>query len=115
MTVTIYHNPNCSTSRSVLALLRERGIDPVVVQYLKTPLDRGALKTLVATMGVPARELVRWKEKEAVSAAGVTPEMTEGALHEAMARFPVLMNRPIVATGKGARLCRPPETVSEIL
>jgi arsenate reductase len=115
MTVTIYHNPNCSTSRNVLALLRERGIEPVVLQYLKTPLDRSALKALVASMGVPAREMVRWKEKEAVSAAGIAPDMAEGALLEAMARFPVLMNRPIVVTHKGARLCRPPETVGEIL
>lgn len=115
MTVTIYHNPNCGTSRNVLALLRERGIEPVVVQYLKTPLDRSTLKALVTAMSVPAREVVRWKEKEAVAAAGITPESPDGTLLEAMVRFPVLMNRPIVATDKGARLCRPAETVSELL
>lgn len=113
--VTIYHNPSCGTSRNVLALLRDKGLDPVVVQYLKTPLDRGALKALVTSMGVPAREVVRWKEKAAVTAAGITPESSDGALLEAMARTPVLMNRPIVVTGKGARLCRPSETVSELL
>ncbi|MCP5411552.1 MAG: arsenate reductase (glutaredoxin) [Alphaproteobacteria bacterium] len=113
--VTIYHNPKCGTSRNVLALLQDKGLEPVVIQYLKTPLDRAELKALVARLGVPVREVVRWKEAEAVSAAAITPDSPDGELLEAMARTPVLMNRPIVVTQKGARLCRPSETVSELL
>jgi arsenate reductase len=115
MTVTIYHNPNCGTSRGVLAILHEKAIEPEVILYLKTPLDRAGLKRLVAKLGVPARDVVRWKEKDAVAAAGITPQSPEDALLEAMARFPVLMNRPIVVTAKGAKLCRPSDSVIEIL
>ena len=115
MTVTIYHNPACSTSRKTLAILEERGIAPVVVQYLKTPLTRDELAALVAKMGVPARELVRWKEKEAVAQAGISETSPDAALLAAMAAHPVLMNRPVVVTDKGARLCRPQETVTELL
>lgn len=115
MTVTIYHNPNCSTSRGALDILRGKQIEPVVVQYLKTPLDRTALKALVARLGVPARDVVRWKEKDTVAAAAITPDSPEDALLDAMARFPILMNRPIVVTDKGARLCRPSDSVAEIL
>ena len=115
MKVTIYHNPNCSASRGALAILRERAIEPVVVQYLKTPLDHAGLKTLVAKLGVPAREVVRWKEKDTVAAAGIAPDSPEDVLLEAMARFPVLMNRPIVVTAKGAKICRPSDSVVEIL
>jgi len=86
-----------------------------VIEYLKTPLDRAELKALVAKLGVPAREVVRWKEKDTVADAGITPDSPEGALLEAMARFPILMNRPIVVTAKGAKLCRPSDSVVEIL
>lgn len=108
-------NPKCGTAKTVLGLLRARGIEPEMVEYLKTPLDRGALKGLVAKLGVPVRELVRWKETEAVSAAAITQDSPEGVLLEAVARFPVLLNRPIVVTDKGARLCRPADTVTELL
>jgi arsenate reductase len=108
-------NPKCGTARTVLGLLRARGIEPEMVEYLKTPLDRVALKALVARLGVPVREVVRWKEAATVRAAAITPESPDGALLEAVARFPVLLNRPIVVTDKGARLCRPAETVAELL
>jgi arsenate reductase len=115
MTVTIYHNPLCGTSRNVLAILRDKGLEPRVVEYLKTPLSRDALRALIAKMGVAVKDVVRWKQKEAVEAAGITEASSDEALLEAMAKFPVLMNRPIVVTPKGAKLCRPSETVAEIL
>lgn len=113
MTVIIYHNPSCGTSRNVLAILREKGLEPRVIEYLKTPLTRDQLRALVEQMGVPVREVIRWKEKL------VTELNIEGAgddvLLDAMVQHPILMNRPIVMTDKGARLCRPSETVAEIL
>jgi arsenate reductase len=115
MTVTIYHNPQCSTSRKTLAILKARGIEPVIVEYIKTPLSRDALAALVAKMGVAPRELVRWKEKETVALAGISEASPDGTLLAAMAAHPILMNRPVVVTDKGARLCRPQETVSELL
>lgn len=115
MTVTIYHNPNCSTSRNVLALLKEKGLEPQVTEYLKTPLSRDELKTLIARMGVAVTDVVRWKQAAAVEAAGINDTSSDDALLNAMAAHPVLMNRPIVITPKGAKLCRPSETVAEIL
>ena len=115
MTVTIYHNPNCGTSRNVLAILREKGLEPRAIEYLKTPLSRDELKTLIAKMGVAAKDVVRWKQKEAVEAASINEASGDDALLDAMVKFPVLMNRPIVMTDKGAKLCRPSETVAEIL
>lgn len=113
--VTIYHNPNCGTSRGALALIRERGIEPKVVEYLKTPLTGAELAALVARLGVPARELVRWKQGEAVAAAGIDETSDEAALLAAMAAHPVLMNRPVVVTDKGAKLCRPSDAVLALL
>lgn len=115
MSVTIYHNPNCGTSRNVLAALKERGLEPRVIEYLKTPLTRDELKTLIAQMGVAVKDVVRWKQKTEVAAAGIDETSDDDALLEAMAKVPVLMNRPIVITPKGAKLCRPSETVAEIL
>ena len=115
MTVTIYHNPKCSTSRNTLALIRERGIEPTVIEYLKTPLTKAELQALIAKMDVPVREIVRWKEKDTVAAAGITEASTDGALLDAMVAHPILMNRPIVVSGKKAKLCRPSETVGSIL
>ena len=113
MSVIIYHNPLCGTSRNVLAILREKGLEPSVIEYLKTPLTRDQLRALVEKMGVPVRDVIRWKEKL------VTELNIEGsddeALLDAMAQHPILMNRPIVVTDKGAKLCRPSETVAEIL
>lgn len=113
--VTIYHNPKCGTSRSVLARLRDRGLAPVVVEYLKTPLDRAALAGLAARMGVPVRDMVRWKESAAVAEAAITPDSPDGALLDALVKHPILLNRPIVVTQKGALLCRPAESVDTIL
>jgi arsenate reductase len=113
MSVTIYHNPNCGTSRNVLAILKEKGLEPRVIEYLKTPLTREELRALVERMGVPVRDVVRWKEK-LVSELNIEGA-DDGALLDAMAAHPILMNRPIVITPKGAKLCRPSETVAEIL
>lgn len=113
MSVTIYHNPNCGTSRNVLAILKEKGLEPRVIEYLKTPLTREELRALAERMGVPVRDVVRWKEK-LVSELNIEGA-DDGALLDAMTAHPVLMNRPIVITPKGAKLCRPSETVAEIL
>lgn len=113
MSVTIYHNPSCSNSRDALAAIRARGIEPVIVEYLKTPLTRDQLRALVEQMGVPVRDVVRWKEKLITELK--IENADDGALLDAMAAHPVLMNRPIVVTPKGAKLCRPGETVADIL
>lgn len=115
MKVTIYHNPRCSTSRNALEIIRDRGIEPTIVEYLKTPLSKAELKALIAKMGVAAKDLVRWKEKETVAEAGIDQDSPEAKLLDAMAKYPVLMNRPVVSTSKGTKLCRPSETVAEIL
>jgi arsenate reductase len=115
MAVTIYHNPLCGTSRGALGIIRERGIEPTVVEYLKTPLSKDELKALIARMGVPVKDVVRWKQKDEVAAAGIGESSSDEALLEAMVRFPILMNRPIVVTDKGAKLCRPSDTVVELL
>lgn len=113
--VTIYHNPRCGTSRNTLALLQERGVQPEVVEYLKTPLDRAALQALVAAMGVPAIDVVRSKEAVFAELKLGEPGVTDDQLIDAMVAHPILMNRPIVATPLGTRLCRPAETVLELL
>ena len=115
MTVTIYHNPKCSTSRNTLALIRERGIEPTIIEYLKTPLAKAALQALIAKMAVPVRDVVRWKEKDIVAAAGITDASSDDALLDAMVAHPILINRPIVVTETAAKLCRPSEAVAEIL
>lgn len=114
MRVTIYHNANCSNSRRALEIIRARGIAPEIVAYMKTPLSRGELAALVARMGVTVAEVVRFKEAAAAE-AGIGADSTDDALLDALAAHPVLLNRPIVVTDKGARLCRPGDTVSELL
>jgi arsenate reductase (glutaredoxin) len=117
--VTVYHNPACGTSRNTLALIRNAGVEPVVVEYLRTPLDSQALRALLQAMGVPAMALLREKEKrwQELQAASGKPaaEWSEGELVAAMAAHPVLMNRPVVTTPWGTRLCRPSEAVLDIL
>lgn len=108
-------NPNCGTARNVLAQFRARNIEPEIVEYLKTPLSRDAIARLVQQMGVRVADVVRWKQEKEVAAAGITPDSTDDALLVAMADHPVLLNRPIVVTDKGAKLCRPSETLSELL
>jgi arsenate reductase (glutaredoxin) len=115
MSVTIYHNAMCGTSRGALGIIREKGIEPTVIEYLKTPLSKDQLKALIAQMGVPVKDVVRWKEKDAVAQAGINETSSDDALLEAMAKFPILMNRPIVATDKGVKLCRPSDTVAGLL
>ena len=115
MTVTIYHNPSCGTSRGALGIIREKGIEPTVIEYLKTPLSKDQLKALIARMGVPVKDVVRWKQKDEVAAAGIGESSSDEALLDAMVRSPILMNRPIVVTDKGAKLCRPGEMASTIL
>lgn len=115
MTVTIYHNPKCGTSRNALEIIRGKSIEPTIIEYLKTPLDKPALKALIAKMGVAVKDVVRWKEKETVAEAGIDESSSDDALLNAMVQHPILMNRPIVVTPKGAKLSRPSETVNEVL
>jgi len=115
MTVTIYHNPKCETSRNALAIIREKGIEPTIIEYLKTPLDQHELRHLVDQMKVPVRDVVRWKQTAEVAAAGISEATDEDTLLAAMAAHPILMNRPIVITPKGVKLCRPNQEVIEIL
>jgi arsenate reductase len=114
MTVTIYHNPQCSNSRQALATIREHGIEPVIIEYLKTPLTKDQLKALIARMGVPMKDVVRFKEVAAAE-AGISETSSDDALLEAMAKFPVLVNRPIVVTEKGVKLCRPGDQAASLL
>jgi arsenate reductase (glutaredoxin) len=115
MDVIIYHNPGCSSSRATLQLIRDAGIEPHVVEYLKTPPSRAMLAQLVARMGVSVRSLMR--EKEAVFSELRLGDSgaSDDALLEAMTAHPILINRPIVVTPHGVRLCRPAETVKELL
>ena len=114
MTVTIYHNPSCSNSRRALEVIRETGIEPTIVEYLKAPLSAAQLRTLIARMNVPVKDVVRFKQAEAAQ-AGIDESSPDAALLAAMAQYPVLMNRPIVVTPKGARLCRPGDEVKDLL
>ncbi|MBK6867972.1 MAG: arsenate reductase (glutaredoxin) [Burkholderiales bacterium] len=114
-TATIYHNPRCSTSRNALALLRERGIEPVVVEYLKTPPSRDELKRIVQGTGEPLRALLRTKQPEYLEQGLDNPDLSDEQLIDAMLTTPVLINRPIVVTDKGARLGRPLERILEVL
>jgi arsenate reductase len=115
MAITIYHNPKCGTSRSVLAAVNETGEVPRVIEYLKTPPSRDELKGLIRKMGVPVRDVVRWKEPVAAELALDQEKSSDEELIDAMATHPILMNRPIVVTDKGVKLCRPSETVRELL
>ena len=115
MTVTIYHNPACGTSRNTLAMIRQSGEEPVVIEYLKTPPSRERLVELIAAMGVPVRALLREKGTPYAELGLADPKWTDDELIDAMLAHPILINRPIVVTPKGVRLCRPSEVVLEIL
>lgn len=115
MTVTIYHNPACSKSRRTLALLRDKGIEPRVVEYLKVPPTRAELKAMLKTMGVSPRAILRAKGALYDELGLADPALSDAALIDHMLAHPVLIDRPIVVTGTGALLCRPPERVLEIL
>ncbi len=111
--VTLWHNPRCGTSRNTLGLIRNAGIEPQVIEYLKTPPDRDALLALIARLGTPVRDLVR--SKEPVYAELDLARADDAGLVEAMLAHPILINRPIVETALGSRLCRPSEQVLELL
>ena len=111
--VTIYHNPACGTSRNTLGLIRNAGIEPRVIEYLRTPPDRDTLLALIAAMQVPVRDVVR--TKEALYGELGLADAGDEALIDAMLAHPVLINRPIVVTSRGTRLCRPSEAVLHIL
>ena len=115
MTVTIYHNPACGTSRNTLAMIRQSGAEPVVIEYLKTPPSRERLRELVATMGIPLRALLREKGTPYRELGLDDPKWSDDQLLDFMMAHPILVNRPIVVTPKGARLCRPSEAVIDLL
>jgi arsenate reductase len=113
--VTIYHNPACGTSRNVLALIRNAGVEPQVIEYLKTPPDRTTLESLLARMGMKPRELLREKGTPYGELGLADEGLSDAQLLDAMVTHPILINRPIVVTPWGVRLCRPSETLLEIL
>lgn len=115
MTVTIYHNPACGTSRNTLAMIRATGIEPTVIEYLKTPPTRDELRDLVERMGVPLRDILRRKGTPFEELGLDDPSLSVDALLDAIEAHPILINRPIVVTDKGVRLCRPSETVLQLL
>ncbi|WP_288051288.1 arsenate reductase (glutaredoxin) [Acidiphilium sp.] len=115
MSVIIYHNPDCGTSRNVLALIRNAGIEPRIVEYLKTPPSREELAGLIERMGIPVRAVLREKDTPYAELGLDDPAVSDDALLDAMMVHPILINRPIVITPLGVRLCRPSEAVLDIL
>ena len=113
--ITIFHNPACGTSRNVLAMIRNAGEEPTVIEYLKTPPDRATLTKLVAAMGVPVRDLLRQKGTPYDELGLADAHWTDEQLIGFMLQHPILINRPIVVTPLGTRLCRPSERVLDIL
>ena len=115
MNVTIYHNPLCGTSRKTLEILRDSGTEPKVVEYLKAPPSREELKRLYDRAGISPREGLRSKEPLAEELGLTRPDVSDDEILDAMIEHPVLINRPLVETDKGVRLCRPQDVVREIL
>jgi arsenate reductase (glutaredoxin) len=115
MDVIIYHNPDCGTSRNTLAMIRNAGIEPHVIEYLKTPPTRLLLLQLINRMGVSVREVIREKGTPYKELGLDDPSLTDDQRLDAMMAHPILINRPIVVTPKGVRLCRPSETVLDLL
>ncbi|MCK5931476.1 MAG: arsenate reductase (glutaredoxin) [Fulvimarina manganoxydans] len=115
MATTIYHNPNCGTSRNVLAMLRQAGEDPEVIEYLKNPPSRDVLQQLLDMMGLTPREILREKGTPYHELGLGDPKLSDDELLSAMMEHPILINRPIVVTDKGAALCRPSEAVMALL
>ena len=115
MTVTIYHNPACGTSRNTLEIIRQSGEEPQVIEYLKTPPSRERLKELIARMGMTPRDLLREKGTPYAELGLGNPSLGDDALLDAMMAHPILINRPIVVTDKGVKLCRPSEEVLPFL
>jgi len=115
MKATIWHNPGCGTSRNVLALIRNTGVEPQVIEYLKTPPSREKLLGLIAQMAIPVRELLRRKGTPYDELQLDDPKWTDEQLLDFLVAHPILMNRPIVRTPLGTRLCRPSELVLDLL
>ncbi len=115
MSVTIYHNPSCGTSRNVLAMIRDAGQEPTIVEYLKTPPARPVLKDLIARAGLTPSGAIRRKQPQFAELGLDKPSVTEDQMLDAMVTHPILIERPIVVTDRGVRLCRPKERVAEIL
>ena len=115
MSVTIFHNPSCGTSRNTLAMIRQGGEEPEVIEYLKTPPSRARLLELIKTMRISARELLREKGTPYGELGLADPKWSDDELIDFMLAHPILINRPIVVTAKGVRLCRPSELVLDLL
>lgn len=115
MDVIIYHNPDCGTSRNTLAMIRNAGVEPHVIEYLNTPPSRDMLTRLIARMGISARELLREKGTPYAERGLGDPALSEAQLLDAMMAHSILINRPIVVSPKGVRLCRPSEDVLDLL
>jgi len=115
MTVTIYHNPACGTSRNTLAMIRASGVEPEVIEYVKTPPSRERLVALINAMGGDVRAVIREKGTPYAELGLANPNLSDDALIDAMLQHPILINRPIVITAKGVKLCRPSELVLAIL
>lgn len=115
MTITIYHNPKCGTSRNTLAMIREAGVEPEVIEYLKTPPSRERLVDLISKMEIPVRDLLRQKGTPYDELGLGEDKWTDDQLIDFMMEHPILINRPIVVSDKGVRLCRPSEKVMDLL
>ncbi len=115
MTVTIYHNPACGTSRNTLAMIRNAGIEPTVVEYLNTPPDRETLQAIIRAAGLTVRQAIREKGTPYAELGLGDPALTDDQMIDAMLAYPILINRPFVVTPLGVRLCRPSEVVLDIL
>jgi arsenate reductase len=115
MTVTIYHNPDCGTSRNTLALIRNAGIEPTVIEYLKTPPDRDKLASMIKDAGLSVRDAIRQKGTPYFELKLDAPDVDDDELLRAMVDTPILINRPFVIREKGVRLCRPSEVVLDLL
>ncbi|MFL6709859.1 MAG: arsenate reductase (glutaredoxin) [Massilia sp.] len=115
MDVTIYHNPRCSTSRNTLEIIRAAGIEPAIIEYLQQPPSHALLRAMAGAAGIPVRALLRSKEAVYAELGLDNPALDDDALVDAMLAHPVLIERPLVVSGKGVRLCRPAELVREIL
>ena len=115
MSVTIYHNPACGTSRNTLAMIRHSGVEPEIIEYLKNPPDRARLIELIEAMGIPVRGLLREKGTPYAELGLADPKWSDAQLLDFMLAHPILINRPIVVTPKGTKLCRPSEAVLDLL